>query len=56
MPSKSNNLQFVVELGIGEFSRLGIKLGDRIDLQMLAEAISYSGGFPRHYNLQGYAR
>ncbi|MDG1132636.1 MAG: DUF192 domain-containing protein [Opitutales bacterium] len=56
MPSKSNNLQFVVELGIGEFSRLGIKLGDRIDLQMLAEAITYSGGFPRHYNLHGYAR
>ena len=56
MPSKSNNLQFVVELGIGEFSRLGIKLGDRIDLQMLAKAISYSGGFPRHYNLQGYSR
>lgn len=56
MPSKSNNLQFVVELGIGEFSRLGIKLGDRIDLKMLAEAISYSGGFPRHYNLQSYAR
>ena len=41
--SKSDSLQFVVELGAGEFSRLGIKLGDRINLKMVANAIISSG-------------
>ena len=42
---KSDSLQFVVELG-AEFSRLGIKLGDRINLKMVANAIISSGGNP----------
>ena len=50
--SKSDSLQFVVELGAGEFSRLGIKLGDRINLKMVANAIISSGGNPADYNLE----
>tara|TARA_B100002019_G_scaffold115496_1_gene99325 strand:+ start:178 stop:696 length:519 start_codon:yes stop_codon:yes gene_type:complete len=51
MPSRSNSLQFVVELGADEFRDLGIKLGDRIDLEMISNAILSSGGNPANYNL-----
>lgn len=51
MPSRSDSLQFVVELGANEFRDLGIKLGDRIDLQMIVNAILASGGNPIDYNL-----
>lgn len=51
LQSKSKSLQFVVELGAGEFRRLGIKLGDRLDLGMVHDAILASGGDPAHFNL-----
>lgn len=51
LASQSNSLQFVVELGAGEFARLGIRLGDRLDLEMVIDAIIASGGNPTDYNL-----
>ncbi len=51
MPSKSRNLKFVVELGAGEFARLGIGIGDRIDLQMVADSVRKSGYSPASFGL-----
>ena len=47
MPSRSQSLQFVIELNAGEFKRLGIKIGDRIDLQKLTEAVLLEGIDPQ---------
>ena len=51
MPSKSQSLQFVIELNAGEFKRLGIKIGDRIDLQKLTEAVLLEGIDPQLFGL-----
>ena len=51
MPSRSNSLQFVIELNEGDYKKLGIRLGDKIDLPALAKAISQSGQDPSHYGL-----
>jgi uncharacterized membrane protein (UPF0127 family) len=51
IPSKSQSLQFVIELNAGEFKRLGIKIGDRIDLQKLTEAVLLEGIDPQLFGL-----
>ena len=51
MPSRSNFLQFVIELNAGDYKKLGIRLGDKIDLPALAKAISQSGQDPSRYGL-----
>ena len=51
MPSKSQSLQFVIELNAGEYQRLGIGIGDCIDLDKLSEAISLVGISPQLYGL-----
>ena len=51
MPSSSNSLQFVIELNAGDYKKLGIRIGDKIDLPALAKAISQSGQDPSHYGL-----
>jgi uncharacterized membrane protein (UPF0127 family) len=51
MPSRSNFLQFVIELNAGDYKKLGICLGDKIDLPALAKAISQSGQDPSRYGL-----
>jgi uncharacterized membrane protein (UPF0127 family) len=51
MPSKFQSLQFVIELNAGEYQRLGIKIGDRIDLQKLTEAVLLEGIDPQLFGL-----
>ena len=51
MPSRAKYLQFVVELNEGEFKRLGIGLGSRLNLDSIKRAIAESGGRPADYNL-----
>ena len=52
MPSKAQNLQFVVELNEGEFDRLSIAPGARLDLKSVRQAIVESGGRLEDYNLE----
>ena len=51
MPSRAKDLQFVVELYEGEFKRMGITLGSRLNLDTVKRAITESGGRPADYNL-----
>ena len=51
MPSLTKDLQFVVELYEGEFKRIGIALGSRLNLESVKRAITESGGRPADYNL-----
>ena len=51
MPSLTKDLQFVVELYEGEFKRMGIALGSRLNLDSVKRAIAESGGRPADYNL-----
>ena len=51
MPSSSNSLQFVIELNAGDYQKLGIRIGDKIDLKALANAIAQSGQVPSRYGL-----
>jgi uncharacterized membrane protein (UPF0127 family) len=52
MPSRAKDLQFVVELIEGEFKRLGLVPGARLDLNSVREAIVESGGRVEDYNLK----
>ena len=51
MPSRAKDLQFVVELYEGEFKRMGIALGSRLNLDTVKRAIAESGGQAADYNL-----
>ena len=51
MPSRAKDLQFVVELYEGEFKRLGIGLGNFLNLDSVKQAIAKSGRQPKDYNL-----
>ena len=51
IPSQTSSLQFVIELNAGDYQKLGIQLGDRIDLPALSDAIIKSGGVPSNYGL-----
>ena len=51
MPSRSNSLQFVIELNAGDYKKLGIRIGDKIDLPALAKAIACNGQNPNSYGL-----
>jgi len=52
MPSRAKDLQFVVELNEGEFKRLGLVPGARLDLNSVRQAIVESGGRVEDYNLK----
>ena len=51
MSSRAQDLQFVVELNAGEFKRMGIGLGSRLNLDSVKRAITESDGRPTEYNL-----
>ena len=51
MPSTAKDIQFVVELYEGEFKRLGIGLGNFLNLDSVKQAIAKSGAQPDDYNL-----
>ena len=52
MPSRAKDLQFVVELNEGEFKRLGLVPGARLDLNSVRQAIVECGGRVEDYNLK----
>ena len=52
MPSRAQNLQFVIELNEGEFNRMSIAPGARLDLKSVRQAIVESGGRSEDYNLE----
>ena len=51
LSSSSSSLQFVIELNQGEYQRLGIQIGDCIDLKQLTEAILQEGMEPKIFGL-----
>lgn len=51
VPSRSNKVQFVLELNQGDFSKMGIRIGDRIQLSEIATMIVQRGLFPEDYGL-----
>lgn len=49
--SLSKDIKFVLELNLGAFRKLGIRIGDYLDLKQVAEFISKRGGNPANYKL-----
>ena len=51
VPSKSNNIQFVLELNLHDFRTQKIKIGDRLNLTEIKNAIIARGLDPADYQL-----
>ena len=50
-PSRSNKVQFVLELNLNGFRTMGIRIGDRLDLKAVAKALRQRGLDPKEYGL-----
>ena len=51
VPSRSKNVQFVLELKLNGFREMGIDIGDRLNLSDLSQALTRRGFSPRNYGL-----
>jgi uncharacterized membrane protein (UPF0127 family) len=51
VPSRSNDIKFVLELNADAYVKLGISIGSRISLQRVFEIIEDRGLNPSDYNL-----
>ena len=51
VPSRSKKVQFVLELNQGDFRKLGIRIGDRIQLREITKMIVRRGLPPEDYGL-----
>ena len=51
VPSRSNDIKFVLELNAGGYKDLGIKIGSRIPLKIISELLIKRGLNPLIYNL-----
>jgi uncharacterized membrane protein (UPF0127 family) len=51
VPSRSNDIKFVLELNEGAYKRLGISIGARISLKKISEILQECGHDPVAYNL-----
>ena len=51
VPSRSNNIKYVLELNADGYRKLGISIGSRISLKRVFEIIEYRGLNPSDYNL-----
>ena len=51
VPSRSKRVQFVLELNRGDFRRLGLRIGDRLDLKKVAKMVVLRGFKPEDYGL-----
>ena len=51
VPSRSKNIQFVLELNLHDFRNQKIKIGDRLDLSEIRNAIKLRGLNPKNYQL-----
>ena len=50
-PSHSKKVQFVLELNLNGFRKMGIRIGDRLDLKALSKALRARGLEPKEYGL-----
>ena len=51
VPSRSKNIQFVLELNLHDFRNQKIKIGDRLDLEEIRNAVKLRGLNPKNYQL-----
>ena len=51
VPSRSNDIKFVLELNAGAYKKLGISIGSKVLLKRVSEIIEYRGLNPSDYNL-----
>jgi len=51
VPSRSKNIQFVLELNLHDFRKQKIKIGDRLNLTEIREALIKKGLNPNDYKL-----
>lgn len=51
VPSRSDKVQFVLELNLNGFRKLGIRIGDRLDLNAVSKALRQRGLAPTEYGL-----
>ena len=51
VPSHSKNIQFVLELNLDDFRNQKIKIGDRLDLEEIRNAVKLRGLNPKNYQL-----
>ena len=51
VPSRSTNIKFVLELGEGEFKKLGLNLGDRLKINDLGKLLKQRGLNPEAYEI-----
>ena len=51
VPSRSNDIKFVLELNAGAYKKLGISIGSKVLLKRVSEIIEDDGLNPSDYNL-----
>ena len=51
VPSRSNDIKFVLELNAGAYKKLGIPIGTRISLEDVSKLLVGCGLNPKDYNL-----
>ncbi|MDG0963790.1 MAG: DUF192 domain-containing protein [Opitutales bacterium] len=51
VPSRSQNIQFVLELNLHDFRKQRIKIGDRLNLDEIRNALIEKGLKPNRYNI-----
>ena len=51
VPSRSNDIKFVLELNAGAYKKLGIPIGTRISLEDVSKLLNGCGLNPKDYNL-----
>ena len=51
VPSRSQDIKFVLELNAGGYKKLGIKIGSRISLKVISDLLIQRGIDPSMYNL-----
>ena len=51
VPSRSKNIQFVLELKLNGFREMGIGIGDRLNLNDLSQALTHRGFAAKNYGL-----
>lgn len=51
VPSHSQKVKFVLELNLNGFRKMGIRIGDRLDLESVTRALQQKGLDPKEYGL-----
>lgn len=51
VPSRSRDIKFVLELNAGSFKKLGIRLGERLEMNEIIKILRHRGLNPKDYNI-----